>query len=212
MAQTCSGLPSDVAQLIGHLTNSVPCQVLSLHKALQGCVTYTARSDLSEVLFQSFQSLSLPKLEQIHRSLPQSPRSPVFLSCFFFSFLYNKEVFSTELTESTFCFQQSAASPWPISFCEKKGFSGKPFRKKRDISSRFLPSTLLLWLNNVTWAISHRLRWGKGMSSSCPTYVHWSAFLLLSPDPALRLCSSTSTHRSVGDGSHIAVRSHTQWV
>lgn len=129
-----------MVQLIGHLTNSVPCQVLSLHKALQGCVTYTARSDLSEVHFQSFQSLSLPKLEQIHRSLPQSPRSPVFLSCFFFLFHTIRRFFLLSSQNQLSVSSRAPLLHGPYLSVKRRDFLGSPSGKSETSAAASFPA------------------------------------------------------------------------
>lgn len=129
-------------------------------------------SDISSSLVRSFwSSLVFSELKFASwTNLEKPPKSQ--LSCFPQLVLQERGSF-IEFWELSFCFQQSTISTWLVSFCERNGFSGKSFRKKRhqQLPRSQHPAGYYGSIMLHCRAILHRLRWGKEMSSNCPTYI-----------------------------------------
>lgn len=139
-------------------------------------------SDISSSLVRTFwSSLVFSELKFASwTNLEKPPKSQQ--SCFPQLVLQERGSF-IEFWELSFCFQQSTISTWLASFCERNGFSGKSFRKKRhqqlpcsQHAAGYYGSIML-----HCRAILHRLCWGKEMSSNCPTYVQLEHFSTVIP-------------------------------
>lgn len=156
-------------------------------------------SDISSSLVRSFwSSLVFSELKFASwTNLKKPPKSQQ--SCFPQLVLQERGSF-IEFWELSFCFQQSTIATWLVSFCERNGFSGKSFRKKRhqQLPRSQHPAGYYGSIMLRCRAILHRLHWGKEMSSNCPTYVQLEHFSTVIPGLYPPNCAVAPTSPSIG--------------